>query len=284
MARLRFSATLRHQNPLPRTGTDSISSSILNIVSPILFNFQNDFIRQAGSKSCISPARNHRCSSASQFDFSLVKLEAPPEYAGLETSLSTLRRQEAQEGALHVTAWKLCALFRALAPAAPALIKAYGQRVSEISADPAINPKGTSKHGIFQIRVGADGTSIWAAATSDALAVNLLSYMLARIWTGPEATSVWVELVQARKQEIIQSRTRRECRFRDRGCGTTRHHTTTISGTGWECGRLGLLVNRHVCQVVIQMIISLFPIKMIIMSWPCFEVHVIGCGCLRTLS
>ncbi|KAI9756773.1 MAG: hypothetical protein M1835_000706 [Candelina submexicana] len=141
------------------------------------------------------------------FDFSLVRLEAPPEFTGLGTSLSTLRRQSAEEGPLHVTARKLGALFRGLAPATPELIKAYGRRVSEISEDPAVNPKGTKRHGVFQNQVGADGTSIWAGATSgyDAIALNLLSCMLARLWTGSEATSVWVEMIQARKEEIIRT-------------------------------------------------------------------------------
>jgi hypothetical protein len=54
--------------------------------------------------------------------------------------------------------------------------------------------------------MGADGTTIWAAATSGkgAIAVHLLACMLARIWTGPEATSIWVELVAQRKQELAR--------------------------------------------------------------------------------
>ena len=54
--------------------------------------------------------------------------------------------------------------------------------------------------------MGIDGTSIWAAATSGrgAIAVHLLACMLARIWSGSEATSIWVELVEKRKIELSQ--------------------------------------------------------------------------------
>src|SRR5205823_4893003 len=81
---------------------------------------------------------------------------------------------------------------------------AYGQRVSEISASPKVNPKGTSRDGAFAGYVGVDGTSIWSAATSgtSAIAVHLLACMLARTLTAPEATSLLVELVAERKREI----------------------------------------------------------------------------------
>lgn len=36
-----------------------------------------------------------------------------------------------------------------------------------------------------------------------AIAVHLLACLLARIWEGPEATSIWVEIVKCRKQEIV---------------------------------------------------------------------------------
>ena len=49
--------------------------------------------------------------------------------------------------------------------------------------------------------MGADGTSIWAAATSSigALQIRRLAYLLARMWPTPEAISMWSELVSARK-------------------------------------------------------------------------------------
>lgn len=49
-----------------------------------------------------------------------------------------------------------------------------------------------------------DATSIWAAATSGtaAIAVHLLACMLARMFSGPEATSIWVELIEERKKKL----------------------------------------------------------------------------------
>ena len=57
---------------------------------------------------------------------------------------------------------------------------------------------------MFASRVGADATSIWAAATSGkaAIAAHLLACMLARIWEAPEATSIWVEITSKRKAAI----------------------------------------------------------------------------------
>jgi hypothetical protein len=59
---------------------------------------------------------------------------------------------------------------------------------------------------MFSAHAGPDGTSIWAAATSGqgAVAMHLLACMLARMWKSHEATSIWVELVEQRKQEINQ--------------------------------------------------------------------------------
>jgi len=105
---------------------------------------------------------------------------------------------------LHKTARRLGALFEAIIPATPALINAYGRRVIEISALPQVNPKGTAADGVFAEHVGADGTSIWSAATSGscAIAVHLLACILARTFEASEATSILVELVQGRKEEI----------------------------------------------------------------------------------
>ena len=138
------------------------------------------------------------------FDFSLVKVEAPLEFHALGASLSTQRRDNAEDGALHVTARKLGALFDAVLPACPNLIKAYGRRVSEIASMPGINPQGGRDDGFFTEHIGADGTTIWAAATSGrgAIAMHLLACMLARIWKESQATSIWVELVAERKREL----------------------------------------------------------------------------------
>lgn len=110
------------------------------------------------------------------FDFALVKIEAPGEFKALDGALSEKRRTDAEEGNSHITARKLGALFDQIIPSVSELIKSYGCRVSEISASPVANPKGSVSDGVFAKQVGADGTTVWAAATSGrgALAVHLL--------------------------------------------------------------------------------------------------------------
>jgi hypothetical protein len=136
-------------------------------------------------------------------DFSLIKLEAPNEFKELGRSLTHHRREMAEEGAVHRTARRLGALFESIAPHSPLLIRAYGTRVSEISRSHT-NENSTSRHGVFAGCIGMDGTSVWAAATSgkSAITVHLLACMLARAWSGPQATSIWVEIVEARRQEL----------------------------------------------------------------------------------
>jgi len=138
------------------------------------------------------------------FDFSLWKVAPPKEFEGVGAALTTFRRNEAENGCTHRTARKLGALFEKLLPVTPKLIKAYGQRASEISESSTIDAEARSAYGVFASRVGADATSLWAAATSgsSAIAVHLLACMLARIWEGPEATSIWVEITERRKQEV----------------------------------------------------------------------------------
>ena len=138
------------------------------------------------------------------FDFSIMKVEAPAEFHPLGQRLPEQRRDEAENGTPHVTARKLGALFKDIPPHTPELVKAYGHQVSEISQLPATNTHPHLTNTIFEGHAGADRTSIWAAATSGpgALPVQLLSCMLARVWSGPEATSVWVELLKERKLEI----------------------------------------------------------------------------------
>jgi hypothetical protein len=137
----------------------------------------------------------------------LIKLDAPPEYSGLGSLISQKRKTDAEDGRLHQTARKLGALFDAVVPRAPALFKAYGIRATEISSIPSVNPKPSSRDGVFANHIGADVSSIWAAVTSGgtAIAVHLLACMLARIFSGPEATSIWVELVLKRKAEIVEA-------------------------------------------------------------------------------
>lgn len=104
-----------------------------------------------------------------------------------------------------MTARKLGALFRTEIPSVPNLIKAYGKRVSQIAQGP-VDPRLLQKDGIFADKIGIDGTSIWAAATSGSAAqgMQLLACMLARFWTAQEATSIWVELVETQRQVLLQ--------------------------------------------------------------------------------
>lgn len=138
------------------------------------------------------------------FDFSLYKVEAPKEFDGLGAALSLRRRDEAENGFQHRTARRLGALFEQILPDVPYLIQAYGKRASEVSASPEVNPKGSAKDGVFEQQVGADGTTIWAAATSGsaAIAAHLLACMLARIWPPEHSTSLWAEIISERQKEI----------------------------------------------------------------------------------
>jgi hypothetical protein len=138
------------------------------------------------------------------FDFSLFKVEAPTEYQGLGKTLSKQRREAAETGSEHVFARKLGALFVQVLPSTPHLVSAYGLRSSEIAKLPAVNPQGSRDDGIFRDWIGADATSIWAAATSGpgAIAVHLLACMLARLWPASEATAIWDEIIESRKREL----------------------------------------------------------------------------------
>ncbi|KAG7009352.1 hypothetical protein G7Y79_00003g012200 [Physcia stellaris] len=147
---------------------------------------------------------NNLVSVSVNLDFSLIQLEAPKEFLSLGDTLSTKRRKTAEEGSLHRTARRLGALFEGIVPSTPALIKSYGKRVSEISASPQVNPKGSVADGMFANHVGIVGTSIWSAATSRAAAisVHLLACLIARTLSPAEVTSMLVEVVEERKAEI----------------------------------------------------------------------------------
>ncbi|KAI3316533.1 hypothetical protein HD806DRAFT_517305 [Xylariaceae sp. AK1471] len=144
------------------------------------------------------------------FDFTLVKVEAPPEYRDIATVLSPSRVHEAETGPLHATARRLGALFEGVCPKTPNLIKAYGLRASEISREVAEAELKKTQHTRDEnwIRMeygGIDATSIWAAATSSkaALPVHLLACIIARMWLPAEATSLWTEVIAERKREIL---------------------------------------------------------------------------------
>ena len=142
--------------------------------------------------------------AALNFDFSLVKIEAPDDFRLIGGELSANRRNDAEGGCAHMTARKIGALFNGIIPPIPTLVKAYGVRASELSSSPNVKPKASGRDGVFAAHVGADATTIWAAATSGtgAIAEHLLACLLARLWTGSEATSLWTETVQRRRQEI----------------------------------------------------------------------------------
>lgn len=139
-------------------------------------------------------------------DFSLLKFEAPKEFSALGSCLSRRRKQMAEEGPVHRTARRLGLLFESLVPNIPNVIRAYGARVSEISehAEGDEHPDHSTRHGVFSDCAGIDGTSLWAAATSgkSAIAMHLLACMLSRAWSGPQATSIWFQIVQGRRHQL----------------------------------------------------------------------------------
>lgn len=139
-------------------------------------------------------------------DFSLFKVEAPAEYSALGGALSVIKKENAEHGPAHRTARKLGALFKNIIPPVPVLIKSYGTRCTQIMQSPGINPRSDAqRHGPFADYVGADATSIWAAATSgpDSIAVHLLACMLVRNSSDPaKTTSAWVELIAEQKKQL----------------------------------------------------------------------------------
>jgi hypothetical protein len=142
------------------------------------------------------------------FDFSLVKYEVPAELQPIGQNLSKARKQSAEEGSFHILARRLGILFQDVLPEVPALLEAYGTRVTEIvqeTTDTMDQPKGLCET-FFGSHLGIDYTTIWASATSGSpvLRMHLLACMLARIWSSQEATAIWAELVTHRQIEIKQ--------------------------------------------------------------------------------
>ncbi|RSL77691.1 hypothetical protein CEP51_008839 [Fusarium floridanum] len=133
-------------------------------------------------------------------DVSWYRGTPPVEFLPVGSALAPWRKTEAEDGELHKTACRLGFLFNELVPETPNLIRCYGTRASEIMNSPNINPRGTWEDGPFRDFVGADGTCIWAAATSIPASLNtfLLACMLARAWDAKNATSIWAELVHER--------------------------------------------------------------------------------------
>lgn len=145
------------------------------------------------------------------FDFTLVKYEAPKEYHGLGALLSAGRKQDAESGNSHITARRLAALFKGTCPETPRLIAAYGERVSEISKVATSGISNAFSESVFSAFTGVDATSIWAAATSSqsskdgAIHVHLLACLLASIWHPPEAISIWTQLISERRKNIAEA-------------------------------------------------------------------------------
>ncbi|KAI0444481.1 hypothetical protein F4803DRAFT_572970 [Xylaria telfairii] len=141
-----------------------------------------------------------------KLDLSMIKVEVPAEYKGLSGALTSKRRTAAEEGTAHQTARRLGILFQNILPPTPELLRAYGRRATEIGNKSPASTEQNISNGIFAKYLGADITSVWAAATSGAssIAVHLLACLLARLWPGPEATAIWVEIVAERRRRIME--------------------------------------------------------------------------------
>jgi hypothetical protein len=139
-------------------------------------------------------------------NFDLALFKCPAELVPLGERLSRHRRELAEEGSFHILARRLGVLFEDVLPKVSSLLKAYGTRASEIARemDKAGSPPKNIADGIFGPHLGIDSTSIWAGATSgsSALLMHLLACMLARIWSPQEATAIWTELVDQRRQAV----------------------------------------------------------------------------------
>ncbi|KAK4145045.1 uncharacterized protein C8A04DRAFT_36175 [Dichotomopilus funicola] len=119
------------------------------------------------------------------------RVNPPAEYEGVGRHLAKSRLEEAQNGTPHSTARKLGLLFKHILPSTPNLIKAYGTRASEISKSAKANTNGDdSSYGPFVSRIGADATTLWAAATSGHAAI--------------QSTSLWDENIANRKIEVAK--------------------------------------------------------------------------------
>ncbi|KAL2855591.1 hypothetical protein BJX68DRAFT_279966 [Aspergillus pseudodeflectus] len=116
-------------------------------------------------------------------DFALVKYEIPAELLPLGERLSKQRRQVAEKGSFNIFARRLGFLFEEILPTVPALLKAYGTRASEIACE-------------------IDATRNAPKSIVDALLMHLLACMLARIWSAQEATAIWAEIIDTRRQKI----------------------------------------------------------------------------------
>lgn len=187
-----FFSVVPSRNPGSRLPYDSIETMGDSLISKLI-------------ASTISiPSELSLAAANFNLDFTLVKLEAPSEFGAVQDSLSPFRRKEAEGGGLHRTARKLGALFHGIVSPAPALLSAYGARVSQIADKQKLEPSERAKHGIFSYISGTDASSLWAAATSgeNAIVVHLLACMVAAIFDAPQAVALWMELIDRRKIEL----------------------------------------------------------------------------------
>ncbi|KAJ0156320.1 hypothetical protein CTA2_12790 [Colletotrichum tanaceti] len=126
-------------------------------------NFSNSLVSNGNE---FSPALVHV-----NLDISLFRCSPAVEFLRVGSALTPWRKKEAEDGNLHKTACRLGFLFDEILPDTPELLKAFGTRASEILDGPNINPQGTAEDGPFRDFIGADGTCIWAAATSTTASV-----------------------------------------------------------------------------------------------------------------
>ncbi|RYP24071.1 hypothetical protein DL765_000799 [Monosporascus sp. GIB2] len=140
------------------------------------------------SNSLVTGVNENTLALASlNFDFSLVKFQAPEEYSAVGNALAKSRRENAESGTTHRTARKLGALFDAIIPSVPKVVAAYGKRASHIIETPGVNPSAATSSG-------------------SSIAVHLLACLLARAFRDPAQTaSVWAELVRERQREIMKT-------------------------------------------------------------------------------
>ncbi|RXG43237.1 hypothetical protein VDGE_07395 [Verticillium dahliae] len=117
-------------------------------------------------------------------DVCFCRCDPLPEFVPVGSALTVKRRVEAESESIHRTTVKLGFLFNEVIPDTPNLVKAYGKRVSEILALPKVKPQGTEEDEPFRPFIGADCTSVWAAATlgTSSIGVLLLACMLADAW------------------------------------------------------------------------------------------------------
>ncbi len=121
-------------------------------------------------------------------DVALFKCQPPVEYTQVGQTISKRRKKSAEEGSLHMTARKLAELFSNILPKTRNVLQAYGKRVSEVTSDSSVNPRGSQlKDGIFSSYTGIDSAGIWAAATSEGarhFCISWLACLLSHLYHG----------------------------------------------------------------------------------------------------